>query len=503
MELKTDNNKLKSRGILFLKSRFFAYRIICYFSFLLIPVWIQKTQDLNQSLQCLMMVLYIGFMIGQWFLLGKEIDYRLKIYFRVNSSIDRVVYRMFLGMIFIVLYFNMLSFLPSKWIYNLFWTTWVVLGLFYSWPTRGKIIKESVSTNFAEFRYLDSFEKTLLGLIALLFLFSVPKLPTLVNIEALKLYFDSAEKFSMQLWNFLIVNYYPFKKYPVLFKLAWSMHFYFVGMGGFLLVFYALLRYFVSRRLSLLGVFALLSSWSFSKILALDFGASINTTYSVLWIWTLLWATKSSTYRAGLFIGLIGYWGAIINQSFAILLIIQIALLYFFFLKEKTFWFKKQILKYVILGFVLSILTLIFQFESLSDLGSIRINFWESVKLIVNRKAFYSLSVFGVIVLIAKVWHPELKFIKMIYLGQEKIIQLFVSLVVILMFSIFFDNYLIKAFALMWPITLFSLVPLELVFQSISRLRSNRNLIYLVYIIICLLDSHFEGRVKIFLKLFQ
>ena len=204
MELKTDNNKLKSRGILFLKSRFFAYRIICYFSFLLIPVWIQKTQDLNQSLQCLMMVLYIGFMIGQWFLLGKEIDYRLKIYFRVNSSIDRVVYRMFLGMIFIVLYFNMLSFLPSKWIYNLFWTTWVVLGLFYSWPTRGKIIKESVSTNFAEFRYLDSFEKTLLGLIALLFLFSVPKLPTLVNIEALKLYFDSAEKFMSQGLGFYV-----------------------------------------------------------------------------------------------------------------------------------------------------------------------------------------------------------------------------------------------------------------------------------------------------------
>jgi hypothetical protein len=43
------------------------------------------------------MLAYIMFMGGQWYLLGKEIDHRLKIYFRANSSIDRVLYRLIIG----------------------------------------------------------------------------------------------------------------------------------------------------------------------------------------------------------------------------------------------------------------------------------------------------------------------------------------------------------------------------------------------------------------------
>ena len=61
------------------------------------------------------MLLYITFIVCQWFLLGKEIDYRLKIYFRVNSSMDRVAYRLLLGMCFFILYFNVISFFPPKW----------------------------------------------------------------------------------------------------------------------------------------------------------------------------------------------------------------------------------------------------------------------------------------------------------------------------------------------------------------------------------------------------
>ena len=44
-----------------------------------------------------MLLVYLIFMIGQWYLLGKEIDHRLKIYYRVNSSMDRTVYRIFTG----------------------------------------------------------------------------------------------------------------------------------------------------------------------------------------------------------------------------------------------------------------------------------------------------------------------------------------------------------------------------------------------------------------------
>ena len=72
---------MENSGILIEKSKFFLNRAVSYFSFLLIPVWIQKTLELNFLTQALIMLLYMLFMAGQWYLLGKEIDHRLKIYF--------------------------------------------------------------------------------------------------------------------------------------------------------------------------------------------------------------------------------------------------------------------------------------------------------------------------------------------------------------------------------------------------------------------------------------
>lgn len=498
-----DNTLEKKSSIWLSKSKFFLFRVVSYFSFLLIPVWIQKSVNMNQGVQCLVMLLYISFMMSQWFLLGKEIDHRFKIYFRVNSSIDRVVYRLFLGMSFFVLYFNLLSFLPNKWIYNSFWITWVVLGLFYSWPTRGKIIQESVTSNFTEYRYLDKFEKTLVMLTFLMFIFSVPELPTLVNIEALKLFFDPLEKFTQPFWNFLTVNYYPFKKYPTLFKLAWSMHFYAVGFGLFLLTFYAFLRYFVSRRLSLLGVFSLVSSWSVSKIMASNYSHTIATTYSLIWIWSLMWTTKSSTYRSGLFLGLVGYLGTIINPSFAPLVIFQLLLLYFVLLKEKTFWFKRQTLKYTSFGLILLIATALYEKDSFNTLHPIGLELGNQIVRMIDRKAFYTLSFFGLLLILLKRFMPTLKLIKSFKINIDKLDELLYCLVFLIGYVFIFDGDLFKSFALMWPIVFFSLIPIELLFQTITRLRSSRNMIYLIYILICLLDSHFEGRVKIFLRLFN
>ena len=84
MEVILENNS----GILVKKSKFFIYRALIYFSFLLIPVWIQKSLDISEGMKICVMILYILFMVGQWFLLGKEVDHRLKIYFKVNSSLD-------------------------------------------------------------------------------------------------------------------------------------------------------------------------------------------------------------------------------------------------------------------------------------------------------------------------------------------------------------------------------------------------------------------------------
>lgn len=498
-----ENTLVNNSNIFKLKWKFFTFRVVSYFSFLLIPVYVQKDLHIHPAGMAAMMTLYILFIVSQWFLLGKEIDHRLKIYFRVNSSIDRVVYRLLLGMFFFILLFNLINLLDSTWIYNSYWITWAILGLFYSWPTRGKIIQESVSSNFGEFRFLDNFEKTLVGLTLIMFVFSLPDLPPLVNIEMLKLYFDPLEKMGNPMWNFLLINFYPFKSYPELFRLAWSLHFYIVGMGLFLLVFYAFLRFFVSRRLSLLGVFALVSSWSFSKTLTNNIEFSMLTTYSLIWIWTLLWVTKSSTYRAGLFMGLVSFWGTLLNPNFAILVFFQVGFLVLVFLRDRTHWFKRQLLKYALFGVVLTILRLLSHSDVLDPLHSFDLGITKQVAREMDRKGFYILSIFGFIVFLIKYYRPNILVLKEFQVERESMGIFLISISIYILFSLFWDDSLIAGFGMMWPLAFLSLIPLELLFQSLSRVRSSRNMIYLIYILICLLDSHFEGRVKVFLKIFN
>ncbi len=498
-----DNTLEKKSGILYLKSKFFLYRIVMYFSFLLIPVYVQKSLTLKPIYLFISMILYCSFIMSQWFFLGKEIDHRLKIYFRVNSSIDRVVYRLFLGMFFFILIFNLLYLLPSKWVYNSFWIIWGSLGLFYSWPTRGKIIQESVTTNFSEFRYLDSFEKTLVFLIVSLILFSVPEMPSLAQRDALIFFLDPAHQINEIFWNFLTVTFYPFKSYPSLFKIGWATYFYTVNISMYLLTFYAFLRFFISRRLSLLGVFALISSWSFSKIIGNNLGTTLIDTYSLAWLWGLLWVTKSSTYRTGLFIGLLGFFGTIVNQSYALMSIIQIALLLMFFLRDKTSWFKKQTYKYVSFGLGLTLVTFTINFDLSNIFNPGGTIIFDNLVSLIDRKAFFILSVFGVLILFLRSFVPRIKSIQVLKFGSVKMEELSIGLAVILLFGTFVNISAVSKFSLIWIITLFSLIPLELIFLHISRLRSSRNMIYLIYILICLLDSHFEGRVKIFLKLFN
>ena len=497
-------NTLENKsGILFLKSKFFLYRIVSYFSFLLIPVYVQKSLDIRPIYQFLFMVLYSGFIMSQWFFLGKEIDYRLKIYFRVNSSIDRVVYRLFLGMFFFIILFNCFYLLPSKWVYNSFWVIWGSLGLFYSWPTRGKIIQESVTTNFSEFKYLDGFEKTLVSLIVLMVLVSVPLFPDLVQKEALILYFDPHQQVSSLYWNFLTVTFFPFKSYPVLFKMGWCTYIYAVNISLYLLTFYAFLRFFISRRLSLLGVFALISSWSVTKLMAGSYGSLFVEMYSVLWIWGLLWVTKSSTYRTGLFIGLLGFYGALLNQSYALLSIVQLGVLLFHFLGDKTLWFKRQLVKYSSLGLVLMIGLILISFDSSNWFNSGGLSFVDNFKLLLDRKAFFTLSIFGILIVILKRTTPRFRPLAALHFDKVRVDELNIGLVLLFSFGVVINGLTTQGFSLLWMIAFYSLIPLEVVFLQISRLRSSRNMIYLIYILICLLDSHFEGRFKIFLTLFH
>ncbi len=338
----------------------------------------------------------------------------------------------------------------------------------------------------------------------LLFVVSIPELPSFENLEALKLYFDPQEKIHTMFWNYLSLTYFPFYKFPKIYNLGWCLHFYVFGLGLYLMTFYAILRYFLSRRLCILGLFALLSSYSYSKILQADFAASITTTFSVLWVWAILWTSKSATYRIGLFLGLLSFWGMIININFIYLLPIQLIFILYLSLQEKTYWFKRQLAKYTLLGISLCALLVIYSWDywpkiSPSGMSSIM----QEIGVLLSRKAFLNLSTIGLIALIYYFLVETKKQWLQVRLDYMKVKEICLAFLILFISGLLLEGSLFRSFGLLWIICFLSLIPLEFIFQSISRLRSRRNLIYGIYILICLLDSHFEVRLKIFSKLFS
>jgi hypothetical protein len=499
-----EDTLVKKSNIVWDKSKFFLNRLLIYFSFLFLPVWIQKTLAINIFMQSLLMLAYLLFMSGQWYLLGKEIDHRLKIYFRANSTVDRVLYRLIIGYSAMMIIFNLMSFIPESLVRHFFWGFFIVLGLFYSWPTRGKIIEESVSTQFTEYRYLDSFEKTVLFMTISMFIVSMPSFPFLNNLETLKLIVDAEEKMHGQIWNFLHFNFFPFKRFPHLVNLGWNMHFYFINLSFYLLAFYGILRFFISRRLSILGVFALVSTWSFSLFLKKDPFVSATTYFSVIWIWSILWCVKSSTYRSGLMYGMLCFTGVVLNYNYVFLFPVGLGLLYFIFLGDATDWYKAQFVKYTTLGMFLILVTMITQ---------INLNFFENtltlseltkhLSIILKRKAFYSLSFVGFMSLLLLIFKPKRKTLRILTLDHKRLREFGLLVFVLILLGLYVEKDLIQNFGLLWFIVFLSILPLEWIFQSISRLRSRRNFIYVIYVLVCLLDSHFEGRIRILYNLYQ
>lgn len=494
---------VKKSDIRVQKYKFFINRIVIYFIFFLFPLLLPHIIKLNLFFQSIALLSYMTFMGGQWYLLGKEIDHRLRIYYRANSSMDRFLYRLLIGSLIVLLYFNFISLFPNSISNILYWSFFVLLGLFYSWPTRGKIIEESMSDQFSEFKFLDSFEKTVLYLTFSMFLVTLPEIPLFENIDALKLYFDPFEKIHQLQWNFLSVNYLPFLNHPHLFNISWSFHFYFYGMAFYLIAIYGTLRFFVSRRLSILGTFAAISTWSIPKLLDVEIISIYTTSYSVIWIWAFLWSTKSSTYRSGLFVGLLNFYGIMINANFFLLYPIQLMLTYFFFLPEKTNWYKKQWLKYNFLGIFLCTLALLGHTNGLNLFNGFGINsFYSFAQTTFWRKAFYSLSPIGLFLILSLLFNKKSGYFKTINLDKFLLKEISISFLVIFLLGLFVEKDLIRGFSLYWLFVFLSLIPLEWIFQSISRLRSKRNVIYIMYILVCLLDSHFEGRLRIIGKLF-
>jgi hypothetical protein len=122
---------------------------------------------------------------------------------------------------------------------------------------------------------------------------------------------------------------------------------------------------------------------------------------------------------------------------------------------------------------------------------------------VIKRKAFYSLSFIGLIAFVIMLIKPKIKLLATLSINFKRVGELGILVACVIILSLLVDKDLVKSFGMLWFVVFLSILPLEWIFQSISRLRSRRNFIYAIYVLLCLLDSHFEGRVRMLYNFYQ
>ncbi|MDH4469067.1 MAG: hypothetical protein QE271_13495 [Bacteriovoracaceae bacterium] len=492
---------LITADILLEKWQFFLQRFVLYFGFLLIPLWINRIVEISPIFQLTVLLLYIVFLFGQFYLLAKEVDHRLKISVRAQSSTDRILYRLVIGQSFFLIYFFLLNYIPEEIYRHFFWATWAAMGLFYSWPTRGKIIQEGLSTDLNEFRFLDGFEKTILVLLISTCILSIPSIPKFESFETLRLYLDPTQRLSDFYFHFVGHVLFPFTNFPSLYFYGWNVYLYLFSTTVLLLSSYCLFRFFFSRRLSLLGLYAIISSWAFSKTLQNNYYSLLVGSFAVLYIWSLYWASRAGNYRSGLIVGSVLLWGVWIDHSIFLLWPITVVYFWFWGLRSSHAWFKQHFYKYTLFSFIVSLLVLL-------DHGiGLKFSSWDDWIILKNtlifvflQKSFLYISIVGIGLLILTKFYPWIDRQAQFLNQENKFTDLIIITSFFLVLGLLFYHDYISSYLFITLLTFFSLVPLEILFRNLQSLRSQRNLIFVTYILICLFDSHLEGRVKILIN---
>ncbi len=491
-------------SLLFTKSRFFLTRLITYFSLLLLPVWIPKLLPLHQVFHYLVILLYLMFLFSQWYLLAKEVDYRFKIHVKTNSSMERTLYRILVGQTFMIFYFSILGFIPTAIVNHFYWGTWVALGLYYSWPTRGKIIQESVSTDFSEYKFLDSFEKTTLFLLVITILVSIPFIPIFESTAVLKLYIDPQSFLHNSYWNYLHLLSYPFQKFPQLLNLSFVLYIYFVSAIILLLSFYSVMRHFVSRRMCLLGTYIITSCWAFSKGMQINFLEILFSSATVAWIWVSFWMLRAGNYRAGLIAGIVCAWVSMFHPGLYFMYWVLVLFLFYISKANFTLWYKQQMFRYTTLGGIYAFFIFLTHqdhhlfFQNLGQWFT-----WYKPHLVnILSKSYFAIIPVGVVLFLVKrktilespLWQN--------FVGNNRAYDLMtLSLMAFLLGFLVFPP-IFGVYVLLVSITFLSLFPLEQILGFVQQAKSQRNMIFLSYLLLCLLDSNMEGRVKILIGQF-
>lgn len=477
------------------KILFFVKKFLPYIFFFLWPHFILKNYDNNFLTLLVSFFPYSIFLKWQWVLFGKEAEHRLKIYTRSNSAMDRLLERLILGSVIGVLVSSFFSFFDFKVQEFLFYCFWVSWGLWISWPTRKKIFEQKVNTDFGEFKFLDGFEKTVLLIFLIIFFISIPFIPRFQGEDAIKLFLDPSDNIHFQIFGFLKFHSLPLKIPQLKTNIFIVLEFYSYFFVLFFLGVYSFCRFHLSRRLSILSLFAIITSWSFSLIMKNHFSHIPETIFSVCWVWSILWSLKSYSYRSGFIIGFLNYLMVLVNPSFIFLIPFQFFLIGYFLRKIKNSWYRNQFFKYTILGNLLAVFSFFTHNDpSFSfDLVNTEVYFLEIINIL-NKKSLYVISFLGLLTMLLGSIFPN-KYKNKIR-SEETLITLGAWSVFFIV-SAFFVPIAITGYTLVFILVFLAIAPLDILFEKLSLLRSKRNLIFMIYVIICLLDSHLEGRIKL------
>jgi hypothetical protein len=189
----------------------------------------------------------------------------------------------------------------------------------------------------------------------------------------------------------------------------------------------------------------------------------------------------------------IGSLFSIHDQIFALLMVVIVV---FAIWKIRTRWFCYKFIRYTFLGIFLSLVAHLmrgsFEIESFKLSFDLLLSAWTNIE----KKGFFVIAFIGIAIFIFNLFNQLV--MKRIENSAERV-KYYYLLVLVSIFAILAMIYpfnMAKGLTLLWLLTFFSIYPIEKLFGVMSKYRSKRNLVYLCYIILAILDSRLESRIK-------
>jgi len=471
---------------------FFISRVIIFGCALLLPLYFDKFHSVHKIYGYLAVLSYFCFVLMNWYLWGKEINYRFKVYARANSSVDRILERILLGSVVSIFVLSCISLFKGFDERLLYWIFWTIAVSFFSYPTKRRIIDRKISFEFSELKFMDGFEKVIFAVIVIIFLISIPSFPVFHGTDAIKVYLDPGELIHDQLWGFYDLILFHGRAVTDLNNFAYFYFSYLLFFGLFVISFYCILRFKFTRKVSLIGTLSIICTRYLYYLLFNHVSDLLSTATMMTLCWVFLWSLKSSTYRSGLLMGLIGYFCLLVNIK---MLILHAALTIVFILykyQESSLWYLKQFIRYTLVGAALTFLTLLLHHGFQISFNSL--NFYEFItqlKIIFTSKSFFILAVPGLFILLFDLTSSR----------DSELRKISIFFVLALFWGFFFEIGAIRSFFIVALISFVCMLTLDKILMKVSINKSHQNLIILFYVVMCMMDSSIEYRVKNLLEL--